>query len=143
MNVPDDPDDALPLERRLDPHSLQPADHRAWLERLWEDTCLLQRRFRLPLRTGWWEDWVQVEAMAATAAWVRRYDEGEWDDPPGKLALLFDLERVGVLLREGHGPFDPVRDRPAFEQHLECTMIRVQDAAQSLKWPGDHASLCG
>ena len=31
---------------------------------------------------------------------------------PGKLALLFDLERVAVLLRAGGEPFHPDRDRP-------------------------------
>jgi hypothetical protein len=50
-----------------------------------------------PLRSGWWEDPVQVEALAALAAWVERYDSGEWDDPPGKLALLYDLERLAAL----------------------------------------------
>jgi hypothetical protein len=57
---------------------------------------------------------VQVEALAALSAWVERYDSGEWDDPPGKLALLFDLERVAVLLRDGGDPFHPDRDRLAF-----------------------------
>jgi hypothetical protein len=46
----------------------------------------------------------QFEALAALAAWVARYDSGEWDDPPGKLALLYDLERVRELVR-GHEPF--------------------------------------
>jgi len=44
---------------------------------------------------------VQVEALAALAAWVARYDCGEWDDPPGKLALLCDIERVRELIRGG------------------------------------------
>jgi hypothetical protein len=52
------------------------------------------------------------------AAWVTRYDSGEWDDPPGKLALLYDLERVSSLLRDGLDPFNPRRDRRAFERHL-------------------------
>jgi hypothetical protein len=38
-------------------------------------------------------------ALAAAAAWVERYDRGEWHDPPGKLALLYDLERVRELVR--------------------------------------------
>ena len=41
-----------------------------------------------------WEQPIQVEALAALAAWVERYDSGEWDDPPGKLSLLYDVERV-------------------------------------------------
>jgi hypothetical protein len=59
-----------------------------------------------------------VEALAALAAWVERYDSGECDDPPGKLALLFDLERIATLLRDGSEPFDPDRDRRAFTRHL-------------------------
>ena len=57
-------------------------------------------------------------ALAALAAWTARYDSGEWDDPPGKLALLFDLERVAALLRDGLDPFHPDRDRTAFVRHL-------------------------
>lgn len=89
-----------------------------WFEQLWSDACALHARYRLPLRRGWWEDALQVEAVAALAAWVERYDSGEWDDPPGKMALLYDLERVALLLREGHEPFHPQRDQPAFIAHL-------------------------
>jgi len=39
---------------------------------------------------------------------------GEWDDPPGRLALLYDLQRVAMLLRDGGEPFHRDRDRPAF-----------------------------
>ncbi|MGZ6623030.1 MAG: hypothetical protein ACXVHD_25810, partial [Solirubrobacteraceae bacterium] len=66
---------------------------------------------------GWWEDGVQVEALAALAASVERYDTGEWDDPPGKLSLLYDLERVRELIR-GTEPFHPGRDRIAFSRFL-------------------------
>ena len=52
--------------------------------------------FPFPLRRGGRTP-LDVEALAATAAWVHRYDTGEWDDPPGKLALLFELERVAQL----------------------------------------------
>ena len=55
---------------------------------------MLRERYRLGLRSGWWEDAIQVEAIAALAAWIDRYDTGEWDDPPGKLNLLYDLERA-------------------------------------------------
>jgi hypothetical protein len=61
---------------------------------------------------------VQVEALAALAAWVERYDSGEWDDPPGKLSLLYDLERIAVLLRARGEPFHPDRDRLAFARFL-------------------------
>jgi hypothetical protein len=90
----------------------------AWFDRLWQATCLLRVRYRLPVRSAWWEDELQVEALAALAAWVDRYDSGEWDDPPGKLALLYEIERVSVLLRTGHDPFVPDRDRLAFETFL-------------------------
>ncbi len=89
-----------------------------WFKDLWLDVCLLRERYLLPVRSGWWENPVQVETLAAFSAWVDRYDSGEWDDPPGKLALLYDLERVAALLREGLGPFDPERDRPEFERFL-------------------------
>jgi hypothetical protein len=44
---------------------------------------------------------MQVEALAALGAWVERYDACEWDDPPGKLSLLYDRERV---IRGGSDP---------------------------------------
>jgi hypothetical protein len=99
-------------------NALYPQERRLWFEQLWSDTCMLRARYRLAIRSGWWEDQVQVEALAALASWVARYDSGEWDDPPGKLALLFDLERVALLLRDGSDPFHPQRDRPAFEVYL-------------------------
>ena len=89
-----------------------------WCEQLWEDVCLLRERYRLTVRSGWWEDDIQVEARAALVAWTERYDSGEWDDPPGKLALLYDLQRVGDLLRPGLEPFSPERDQFKFRRHL-------------------------
>jgi hypothetical protein len=97
---------------------LYPRERWRWFEQLWSDTCMLRDRYRLSIRSGWWQDQVQVEALAALAAWVQRYDSGEWDDPPGKLALLYDLERVGALLRDGNEQFHPDRDRLAFARHL-------------------------
>ncbi len=98
--------------------SLYPRERWLWFERLWGDVCALGERYRLSIRAGWWEDDVQLETLAALAAWIDRYDSGEWDDPPGKLALLLDLERVAALLRDGLDPFDPGRDRSAFLRHL-------------------------
>jgi hypothetical protein len=98
----------------LDWRSLYPREQWLWWEQLWMDVCALRERYRLALRSGWWEDSIQVEALAALAAWVDRYDTGEWDDPPGKLTLLFELERIDTLLREGAEPFHPSRDREAF-----------------------------
>jgi len=95
-----------------------PALCHQWFEQLWRNACALRERYHLPLRQGWWEDPIQVEALAALAAWVERYDSEEWDDPPGKLALLYDLERVALLLRVGGDPFYPERDRAAFTRHL-------------------------
>jgi hypothetical protein len=94
-------------------------ERRCWYEDLWVAVCALRARYRLPVRWGWWEDSVQVEALAALAAWVENYDSGTWDDPPGKLALLYDLERVSLLLRSGQDPFYPERDRAAFERWLQ------------------------
>lgn len=98
---------------------LYPHERWLWFEQLWSDVCMLRERYRLQVRSGWWEDQVQVEALAALASWVARYDSGEWDDPPGKLALLYDLARVAELLRDGIDPFHPARDRPAFTAYLE------------------------
>jgi hypothetical protein len=97
---------------------LYPRERWLWFDQLWSDTCMLRERYQLAVRSGWWEDQVQVEALAALASWVSRYDSGEWDDPPGKLALLFDLERVAGLLRDGLDPFHPGRDRAAFTRYL-------------------------
>ena len=96
--------------------------------------CSLRSRYRLAVRSCWWEDEVQVEALAAVAAWVERYDSGEWDDPPGKLALLFELERVEVLLRAGGQPFVPDRDRDAFERHLVALGCQPPPVIVS-RWP--------
>ena len=91
-----------------------------WLrwEQLWADVLMLARRYRISPGNDWWEDATQVEALAALAAWAARYDSGEWDDPPGKLARLYDLERVAVLLRDSGEPFHPDRDRLAFARYL-------------------------
>jgi hypothetical protein len=102
----------------LDCQGLYPRERWMWFEQLWADVCMLRERYHLAVHAHWWEDQLQVEALAALAAWVERYDSGEWDDPPGKLALLYDLERVGMLLRDGAEPFHPDRDRMAFARYL-------------------------
>ena len=113
-----DPNDGLSPRWPLDWRGLYPRERWIWFERLWGEVCTLRDRYRLAIRSGWWESEVQVEALAALGAWVSRYDSGEWDDPPGKLALLYDLERVSLLLRDGADPFHPRRDRPAFARYL-------------------------
>jgi hypothetical protein len=80
--------------------------------------CAVRVRYHLAVRSKWWQDQAQVEALAALSAWLQRYDSGEWDDPPGKLALLYDLERVATRLRDGGEPFQPDRDRLAFARFL-------------------------
>jgi hypothetical protein len=114
----EDPDQLIETRWPLHWQELYERERRMWFEQLWRDVVMLRRRYRLPVRSGWWEHELQIEALAATAAWVHRYDTGEWDDPPGKLALLYDLERVAQLLRDGEAPFDPQRDRPQFERYL-------------------------
>ncbi len=114
-------DDYEELEQNRWPltwRGLYPRERWLWFQQLWSDVCMLRERYRLMLRSGWWEDEVQVEALAALAAWTARYDGGEWDDPPGKLALLSELERVAALLRDGGEPFRADRDRAAFTTHL-------------------------
>jgi len=115
-----DEHDELAADQRwpLSPTHLLPRERWLWWEQLWSDACALRVRYRLAVRSGWWDDQVQVEALAALAAWVERYDSGEWDDPPGKLGLLYDLERVATLLRDGGEPFHPDRDRLAFARFL-------------------------
>jgi len=102
----------------LDWRGLYPRERWLWFEQLWLDVCSLRERYALAVRSGWWRDSIQVEALAALAAWVDRYDSGEWDDPPGKLALLCELERIAVMLRDGGEPFHPDRDRVAFRSYL-------------------------
>jgi hypothetical protein len=99
------------------PNDLLPRERWMWWEQLWADVISLSKRYRIRLGHRWWEDDVEVETLAALAAWVDRYDSGEWDDPPGKLALLYDLERVRALIRGGE-PFHPDRDRLAFARFL-------------------------
>jgi hypothetical protein len=112
----------------LDWHRLEPTARRAWWERLWEDAIRLRDRYRLSLRSGWWEDDIQVETLAALAAWTAAYDAGAWTDPPGKLQLLYDLDRIRGLLNAGQDVFDPDRDNAAFIAHL----ANVGCAADSL-----------
>jgi hypothetical protein len=91
-----------------------------WFEQLWVDVLELRERYALPLRRGWWEIDLHVEALAALAAWVARFDGGDWDDPQMKLELLHEIGRLGTLLGralEGSDPFHPDRDRMAYARH--------------------------
>jgi len=103
----------------LDWRAVGPAERRRWFETLWAAVVDLRTRYELCVRSRWWEDARQVEALGALAVWVDRYDSGEWDDPPGKLALLFELERIDALLRYGEAPLDVQRDRELFDRFLD------------------------
>lgn len=48
----------------LDWRSLYPRERRLWWEQLWVDVCALRDRYRLAVRSGWWEHSIQVEALA-------------------------------------------------------------------------------
>ena len=102
----------------VDWRALPPGQRRAWWERLWDDAIALSNRYRLALRRAWWEDPIQVEALAAFCCWLRLYDTGAETDPTGKLQLLWELDRLRLLLRAGDEPFDRDQDRPRFVEHL-------------------------
>ena len=97
---------------------LRPLESWRWFDQLWDDACMLRGRYRLPLRSGWWESDVQVETLAALAAAAARFDTGHWDDPIAKVAWLCDVERVPALLRDGADPFHPERDRARFVHYV-------------------------
>jgi hypothetical protein len=114
VTEPDFPGNGWPLDWR----GLPPRARWIWWDQLWTDAGRLRKRYHLALRSGWWEDDVQVETLAALSAWCAAYDNGGWNDPAGKLQLLYDLDRIRTLLRPGTDVFDPERDRAAFTKHL-------------------------
>ena len=89
-----------------------------WFQKLYDQAAHLERRYRLALRSGWWEDEIQVELIATVGAWVGMFDYANWVDPEAKVRLLFQLQSVRELVRGGAQHFDPERDRQAFEHHL-------------------------
>ena len=62
-----------------------------------------------------------TETLTALVVWVQRYHSGNWDGPPGKLVLLFDLPHVHAVLRDGNDPFAFRPDRPLFEARLTAS----------------------
>lgn len=113
-----DPDAAFEGAELADWRTLPPGQRQAWWRGLWSDATALAERYRLALRSGWWQDPIQVEVLAAFCGWLRLYDGGTESDPTGKLQLLWELERLRGVLRAGDHPFDRERDHPAFEQYL-------------------------
>jgi hypothetical protein len=69
---------------RLDWRELSPEARSIWWDQLWDDAIKLRDRYRLVVRSAWWEDDIQVETLAALAALVSGYDIGAWNDPVSK-----------------------------------------------------------
>jgi len=107
-----------------------PRERREWWDQRWNEAIDLSERYRLALRSGWWEDPVRVEALAAFAAWVAAYDTEVSIDPPGKLQLLGQLEWLRNVLRGGERAFHPPSDRAAFDRHLDSIDCRTSDGRQ-------------
>jgi hypothetical protein len=121
------------IERNSPPNreGVHRRDRWLWFEQLWSDACELHSWYRLALRSGWWEHQFQVETLAALAAWGEQYDSGESDDPPGKLALLCDLERVAQLLRIAQ--VAGISDRPAQAVALHGSVVPVTSLRTSIQ----------
>jgi hypothetical protein len=58
-----DLEDGSSLRWPLDWRGLYPRERWRWFEQPWTDVCALRDRYRLPVRRGWWEHPVQVEAL--------------------------------------------------------------------------------
>ncbi len=99
-------------------NDLDPRERWRWWDQRWHEAIALSERYRLALRSGWWEDSLRVEALAAFAAWLAIYDTEVSIDPQGKLQLLTQLEWLRTTLRGGEQAFDPQADRAAFDRHL-------------------------
>lgn len=97
---------------------LEPGPRWDWFQQLYAAAAHLDRRYRLGLRSGWWEDDVQVELLAALAAWVSMFDYGSWTDPEGKARLILQLPSFREAFRGGAQTFEPDGDRERFEHYL-------------------------
>jgi hypothetical protein len=117
---------------------LPPRQRWRWWDQRWHEAIALSERYRLALRSGWWEDSVRVEALAAFAAWVATYDTEVNIDPPGKLQLLAQLDWLRVVLRGGERAFDPPADRRAFDRHLHSIGCRPPDGRELGDPDGDR-----
>ena len=77
-------DDLIADHRALSWRQLQRTDaRRDWWAVLWDDVCRLRARYRLSVRSRWWEDEIQVEALAALSAWVSGMTAAIGRIPPG------------------------------------------------------------
>jgi hypothetical protein len=112
----------------VDWRTLPPAQRRAWWDHIWSGAVRLAGRYRLALRSGWWQDQIQVEALAAFICWLELYDSGANADPTGKVQLLWELERLRGLLRAGEHAFHPGRDRGVFERYVDETLAGAGEA---------------
>jgi hypothetical protein len=117
---------------------LPPRQRWRWWDQRWHEAIALCERYRLGLRSGWWEDSVRVEALAAFAAWVATYDTEVNIDPPGKLQLLAQLDWLRTALHGGERAFDPPADRRAFERHLFAIGCRAPDGRELSDTDGDR-----
>jgi hypothetical protein len=109
---------------------LPPRQRWQWWDERWHEAIALSERYRLALRSGWWEDSVRVEALAAFAAWVATYDTEVSIDPPGKLQLLAQLDWLRTALHGGERAFHPPADRRAFDRHLFAIGCRAPDGRE-------------
>lgn len=109
---------------------LPPRPRWRWWDQRWHEAIALSERYRLALRSGWWDDSLRVEALAAFAAWVATYDTEVSIDPPGKLQLLAQLDWLRNALQGGERAFDPPADRRAFDQHLFAIGCRAPDGRE-------------
>lgn len=106
-------DQAVPGWRGLDPEQRW-----SWFQALYDQAAHLDARYRLGLRSGWWDDEVQIEILATLGAWVAMFDYANWTDPEAKARLILQLPAIRELVRGGAQQFDPDRDREAFDKHL-------------------------
>lgn len=119
---------------------LPPGERWRWWDERWHEAIALCERYRIALRSRWWEDPVRVEALAAFAAWAALYDTEVTIEPPGKLQLLAQLDWLRQVLRGGESAFDPPADRAAFDHHLHSIGARAPDGRQ-LPEPRANAQL--
>ncbi|WP_249010505.1 hypothetical protein [Conexibacter sp. DBS9H8] len=111
---------------------LDPAQRWDWFQQLYAAAGHLDTRYRLGIRSGWWEDDVQVELLAALASWVSMFDYANWTDPEGKARLLLQLPSFREVFRGGASTFNPEEDRARFEEHLGAHRGCEQPRARQL-----------